>query len=1058
MTSTKAKALHDEWRPEGRLTKADMEDVPVLVLYADGTWCSGTFSACYLRRPVPYPVFEQGTVRIVRAVVFDLGWWRACWGDYPACASWRARRKTPRPPHELLEKLRIRDMLKTETAPMISNTEAAPENLNLDPRSQRGHLGKEVGLHQTTSMVSVVTLFPKVQLRNEGSVQEGLGPCVHSPLPKPAASPPMQSPRSLPPCGSTIPHPASRSRFPPSRRPLASANPTSCAARSPKPWSSMRAARDKRSFAMAVPTHKLGDEAVARFEDLEVARRLGLTAAVWRGRDAMDPEEPTQKMCLNEPAVSDAAALGLDIQGTACRRVVKGVVHECPFFNQCGYQRQRQQQADVWFVPHDLLFTEKPTAIGDLAALVIDELFMNAGLGGISGKPLTISIDSLYEFSPGAGVVSPDLARLRAKLQEVLQKRGKGPLSRKALLKAGITAQQAGEAVALEYERRIDPGILPDTIPTQRREKMAAAAQNRTINRMVTMWRAVRDLLSDGGPEFSGRVSIVDVETEPGKVRALQLRWRKEIRSKWQVPTLLIDALLKREVVREFFPEITINTVGRCTAPYQRIHQLTDRTYSKRYLNEELKNARDANVATRHMRDLHAIICRIANGTNGTMLTAAQKDIEEALAERGFIPSNVSLAHHNGVAGSDQYKNCTSMAIIGRTMPSPVDVEAIAGALTGAAVLPIDGWYPKVTVNRRMADGSIVPAEADRHPDPTAEAVRWLICEGELLQLIGRGRGINREASQRLDIYLLTKQPVPILVDRLFTSEELDPSPFDLQMAAGGIAFDSGTAAATAYPALWKSAGAARMAFSDWTANSSASFSHIESLMGDSCGALPAERAGWWSILCRKAKNGAHWFKVLGDPDVHPKPQAAVEAILGPIEWKWDDDQGRDEIEQEEFEREQEAADMAEVTVGPASLVCECGEEHFLALSSEERFAVHMLELRVRLAESQRQRAAIVAAMTAMVEDAERRRQERRNRAAEFDIWLAETDPTFDQDSARQTDPEARSAPIDFSRAFQVAPLPKVSHQLTHPQHVAFSRRPATTPPLISGERLAECH
>ena len=70
----------------------------------------------------------------------------------------------------------------------------------------------------------------------------------------------------------------------------------------------MRAAGDKRTISIAVPTHKLGDEAVALFEVLEDARQLGLTAAAWRGREANDPEQPGQAMCQNLPAVREIGA------------------------------------------------------------------------------------------------------------------------------------------------------------------------------------------------------------------------------------------------------------------------------------------------------------------------------------------------------------------------------------------------------------------------------------------------------------------------------------------------------------------------------------------------------------------------------------------------------------------------------------------------------------------------------------------------------------------------------------------------------------------------------
>ena len=53
------------------------------------------------------------------------------------------------------------------------------------------------------------------------------------------------------------------------------------------------------------------------------------------------------------------------------------------------------------------------------------------------------------------------------------------------------------------------------------------------------------------------------------------------------------------------------------------------------------------------------------------------------------------------------------------------------------------------------------------HADPTAEAIRWSICEAELIQAMGRGRGVNRTAENPLQIDLLTDVVLPVTVDEL---------------------------------------------------------------------------------------------------------------------------------------------------------------------------------------------------------------------------------------------------------------------------------------------------
>jgi putative DNA primase/helicase len=105
--------------------------------------------------------------------------------------------------------------------------------------------------------------------------------------------------------------------------------------------------------------------------------------------------------------------------------------------------------------------------------------------------------------------------------------------------------------------------------------------------------------------------------------------------------------------------------------------------------------------------------------------------------------------------------------ILGRPEPGPAIVERIAGALTGQAVDPADEWYPSETVALRGEDGTASTVDADRHPEPLAEAIRWSTCEAEQLQAIGRGRGVRRNASCPLDIVILGNVPLPIKVDIL---------------------------------------------------------------------------------------------------------------------------------------------------------------------------------------------------------------------------------------------------------------------------------------------------
>ena len=76
-----------------------------------------------------------------------------------------------------------------------------------------------------------------------------------------------------------------------------------------------------------------------------------------------------------------------------------------------------------------------------------------------------------------------------------------------------------------------------------------------------------------------------------------------------------------------------------------------------------------------------------------------------------------------------------------------------------------------------------------RHPDPIAEKIRNRICEAEVMQAIGRGRGVNRTADRPLEVIVLSDAVLPVPVDRFASQDEvLRTSANDEMLALGGVA------------------------------------------------------------------------------------------------------------------------------------------------------------------------------------------------------------------------------------------------------------------------------
>ena len=422
------------------------------------------------------------------------------------------------------------------------------------------------------------------------------------------------------------------------------------------------------------------------------------------------------------------------------------------------------------------------------------------------------------------------------------------------------------------------------TLAGDERRKAAPkiAERNRTIRRMGLFWHAVEALAADGGPQASGWAEL-DREQDGRHVRMLRLKGRKPVGKGWHVPTLHLDANLNTDLLRYHWPTVELTADIVVEAPYQRVTQIADDvTFSKtRFLSDKDTGETEKKRRAKNLRDLHALLAAIGRSrAPRRVLVVCQKKLEEALLALRWLPSNLEFAHHNAISGRDEWgpgpnrPGVVALVIVGRTAPSPNEVERRAEALTGAAVSPVTGWYPGTCVSRQMTDGSNLEAVADRHPDAVAEAIRRTICEGELAQIIGRPRGANRTEFDRVDMLVLTNVPLSIPIDATVRIDDLNPTPGDLMLAAGGIAFTNSTDAATAYRDLWPSPAAAKM---DRNRARSVTNPYNSYIYGNVTHLLR-----WNYQLPGAGKRPAEaWI----DVSMHPDPAAALTAKLGQMAW-----------------------------------------------------------------------------------------------------------------------------------------------------------------------------
>ncbi len=585
-----------------------------------------------------------------------------------------------------------------------------------------------------------------------------------------------------------------------------------------------------RKVIYAVPRHDLGREQVVAFQ------ALGLRAMLWKGRGAPDPSvgNPDQLMCLDPGAVADALEIEQPVEQSCCKVRRDGEIRVCFHHASCGYQRQKEpaQAAQVIVCAHDSLFHIKPEAIGKVGLLVIDEAFWQSGLRGLDGKAV-LTQDGLepgrnsvtcYQHDGKVDVeATADLTATRHRLWKALQVAEPGPLKHGLLTSVGLTGEDCRVAAALERRRLRNPGLLPGMGEVQRRRLIDAVLPPHgqpwsPPGRCAALWGILAEAIENG--HDAGGAVLAHQMTENGSVRALNLRWRGELRGGWtgNIPVLHLDATLQPELVTPYLPYVVTHSPLASRLPHVEVRQVIGSPTSAKALTPAAQaRDRDQKTAQRHLRDLLTYIalrarqCR-RSGANVDLLIIGQKAAIDALRAAG-LPPRADAVHFNGLSGLDRWGDVGGLMILGRTLPAPATVEAISAALTGRVATTeatqVGWWYGAREQRIRLEGGKTHALQGEFHADPTAEAIRWSICEGELIQAMGRGRGVNRTAKTPLAIDLLTDTVLPVTVCEVVKWPDLRPARRDL-MAARGVVLENAADMAVCFPDLWNTTVAAR--------------------------------------------------------------------------------------------------------------------------------------------------------------------------------------------------------------------------------------------------------
>ncbi|MBL6082093.1 hypothetical protein JMJ56_29380 [Belnapia sp. T18] len=581
------------------------------------------------------------------------------------------------------------------------------------------------------------------------------------------------------------------------------------------------------------PTIKLGAQAEIHFADM-----LGMNVAIHRGREQPDPFSPGNRMCLDVEAVKLATAAGENVDAVVCG-VGKKSLRRCPHADVCGYQnRQRKAvaEADAVVAAHEAAWHLPQGVRKGIFLTTFDEGWWQTGLQIGRGVLVDGLADSILAFPPlrripGGGQIddldgADDLHALRSRLERALKAAPEGYLRRETLVTAGLTVADCARARNLEWNRKREGLMWPGMSRKDRAAAAERAGVNASLPKFAAMWGVLADLLASGR-EATGRAELMwrpDKDEVPRWT--LSLNTIRELADPvTKAPVLLLDATLPVDLVRPYLPRIEAAAPVRVKTPHMRVRQVRGGWGKTTLLPGHLKIALDANGEPKaldkngqptnplpptlaSLRDYVAGVSRGLPGWQGGAgtLVITYQDAEAAFAG---LP-NVATAHFNDIAGRDEWRDVRFLFVIGRPRPRSDQVRLMAAALTGEPVEVAESQ--RETRGVLMADGTGGTIEVRAYANPAAEAVSVAITDAEIIQAVGRCRGVNRTAADPVQVWLMADVATPLVVDELLDWRNMAPSAVE-RMACRGIVLTSATDAAKVYPDILGTAKAASHAF-----------------------------------------------------------------------------------------------------------------------------------------------------------------------------------------------------------------------------------------------------
>ena len=552
-------------------------------------------------------------------------------------------------------------------------------------------------------------------------------------------------------------------------------------------------------FVYAVPYHELADDVASDFG------AAGVSVEVYRGYERPDPRAPKKhKMCRRPDAFKAVRELGIGTHDAICES--RDGVARCPLAKRCGLMHQRKATPDVWIVPAALLFSTRPDFFPESDAVVIDESF----IGNAPGDAVEIDVDALRNVPIDGGCNAEEqdaIALFRHRLRDAIKDNGDGSLSRSTLIDHGIDAETAWWLGSLE-RRPLDavdlsPGMTDREVKAATKSFRAKATTARNAS---TMWHAIGVFLGEyeaedlfGDRSLSGRLTVRGGMLLVTPFRTVHPSWR-------EAPMVYLDAtppparlveIALGEIVTHGLPSVVIKhpEIAARWSDHVRVRWIVGAPATMTGVGVGERARKLGQLKPGNVTEIVSYIqLQAALAYPARIGVITYKELRERIS--GRLPDNIEWLHHGAVAGRNNLKEVAGLIVLGRLSAQRKDVEADASVFAGRPLSGGGDRFDHVPGGIRLVDGTAFGVFMERHQDPIAEAIRWLITEGNLIQAIGRLRPHRRNAPCWLDI--IADVPLPVAAHEVVRWDDVKPRAFGA-MAFHGVVLTNVSDAMSAF-------------------------------------------------------------------------------------------------------------------------------------------------------------------------------------------------------------------------------------------------------------------